>query len=76
MSTLSGSSINLAIIGGSGLYHLNSTNYSAESEQAEFIEISTPFAKSVIRLNQERLNTTSVYFIPRHGAQHDLPLIK
>jgi len=67
------SSIDLAIIGGSGFYHLNTANSAEYNAQNEYLDLSTPFAKEPIRLNKETLNTTSVYFIPRHGVDHNLP---
>lgn len=63
----------LAIIGGSGFYHLSSPSPDKESEQTTYLDISTPFANEAIRLSRETLNSTSVYFIPRHGVQHNLP---
>lgn len=73
MSAHSDSAIDLAIIGGSGFYSLAPANSASNNEATKYLDISTPFAEEAIRLNQERLNTTSVYFIPRHGVDHNLP---
>lgn len=73
MSVSSNHSIDLAIIGGSGFYHINPPSADKESEQAHYLDIPTPFANEPIRLCQEAVNTTVVYFIPRHGVEHNLP---
>ncbi len=60
----------VGIIGGSGFYHLNPE---ANSEKTDYLEISTPFAEEKTRLTLEKLNGIDVYFLPRHGVQHNLP---
>lgn len=70
MSLNSHHAIDLAVIGGSGFYQLNPNN---KIEEATYRDISTPFASEAIRLSHETLNSKSLYFIPRHGVQHNLP---
>lgn len=60
----------IAIIGGSGFYHLNTE---MKPEDVEYLDIHTPFADKASRLSQEKLNNNAVYFIPRHGIEHSVP---
>ncbi len=76
MSDYSDLAINLAIIGGSGFYHLEPSKTkksNKKTEQGNYLDVTTPFAKEAIRLSQDELNAKDVYFIPRHGVQHKLP---
>jgi 5'-methylthioinosine phosphorylase len=76
MSDYSDPAINLAIIGGSGFYHLDpskSNKPNSKTAQTNYLDITTAFATEAIRLSQEAINARAVYFIPRHGVQHNLP---
>ncbi len=73
MSVSLNPAIDLAIIGGSGFYHLNPHRADKETQQTTYLDITTPFTNEPIRLCQEAVNTTNVYFIPRHGVEHTLP---
>jgi 5'-methylthioinosine phosphorylase len=73
MSVYSDLAIDLAIIGGSGFYQLKPDTPDEKSEHANYIDISTPFGKEAIRISQDLLNETSVFFLPRHGVQHNVP---
>ncbi|WP_285569774.1 S-methyl-5'-thioadenosine phosphorylase [Actinoallomurus iriomotensis] len=56
----------VGIIGGSGLYEL------AELENAETVEVETPFGSPSDALVVGRLSGRSVAFVPRHGRGHRL----
>jgi len=56
----------LAIIGGSGLYALD------ELEVIATHEIDTPFGKPSAPILEGKAYGTSVLFLPRHGAHHEL----
>tara|TARA_R110000824_G_scaffold288508_3_gene476745 strand:- start:69375 stop:70133 length:759 start_codon:yes stop_codon:yes gene_type:complete len=60
----------IGIIGGSGFYRLNT---GLTDQQLSYQEIETPYAKQKVKLAQERLANRPVYFLPRHGEQHNLP---
>lgn len=56
----------LAIIGGSGLYEIDSL------EVISFHEITTPFGDPSDRIIEGRLAGRTVFFLPRHGIGHRL----
>lgn len=60
----------VAIIGGSGFYHLQSE---LERAQEAFLEMETPYSNSAIKLGIEELNGLRVFFLARHGEQHRFP---
>lgn len=60
----------IGIIGGSGFYHLDADNTLDESD---YLDISTPFSEVPVRVGKNNLNEIDVYFIPRHGTEHNLP---
>ncbi|MDG2091054.1 MAG: S-methyl-5'-thioinosine phosphorylase [Gammaproteobacteria bacterium] len=60
----------IGVIGGSGFYHLKPDS---TSEQSAFIDLHTPFDEEPVRLTQDELNGTEVYFLQRHGSEHKLP---
>src|SRR3546814_8436306 len=56
----------LGIVGGSGLYQM------AAVEDAELVEIETPWGKPSDSLLLGRIGDTPVAFLPRHGRGHRL----
>ena len=54
----------LAIIGGSGLYDVESF------KDREFIKIETPWGKPSDDILKTRYNNKEIYFLPRHGKGH------
>jgi 5'-methylthioadenosine phosphorylase len=54
----------LAIIGGSGLYDVESF------KDREFIKIDTPWGKPSDDILKTRYNNKEIYFLPRHGRGH------
>ena len=54
----------LAIIGGSGLYDVESF------DKREFLEISTSWGKPSDKILKTSYNNKEVYFLPRHGKGH------
>ena len=54
----------LAIIGGSGLYDVESF------KDREFIKIDTPWGKPSDDILKTRYNNKEIYFLPRHGKGH------
>ena len=56
----------LGIIGGSGLYDLNS------SAKAKFVDISTPWGKPSDRIMQIEHKDKEIFFLPRHGMNHTI----
>lgn len=56
----------VAVIGGSGLYHL------FDDGDAESLDVVTPFGVSV-RLARGLLGGHDVVFLPRHGSAHSVP---
>lgn len=56
----------LAIIGGSGLYCLQA------DAAATTHEVSTPFAAAPVRLSLEHSTAGAVWFLPRHGREHNI----
>jgi 5'-methylthioadenosine phosphorylase len=56
----------LAIIGGSGLYEIDSLEVVARHE------INTPFGEPSDRIIEGRLSGRTVFFLPRHGLGHRL----
>lgn len=56
----------LGIIGGSGLYHLESL------ADVETLTVTTPFGAPSDSLLHGRLNGRELYFLPRHGRGHRL----
>lgn len=56
----------LGIIGGSGLYCLD------EAAASELHEIATPFAAEPVRLSLECTAAGPVWFLPRHGKDHNI----
>jgi 5'-methylthioinosine phosphorylase len=61
--TASGS---LAIIGGSGFYHL------VNSGPVHGVPVQTPFAGEPVTVYQETTPAGSIWFLPRHGKQHSI----
>ena len=57
-----------AVIGGSGLYALGE-NFKVESGK----NLNTPYGKISADLMRGELNGSSVVFLPRHGASHQIP---
>lgn len=60
------SEIELAVIGGSGLYHM------AELSEVETVEVDTPFGKPSDAITVGTLHGRRVAFLPRHGRGHVL----
>jgi 5'-methylthioadenosine phosphorylase len=60
------SEIELAVIGGSGLYHM------AELSEIEEVEVDTPFGKPSDAITVGTLHGRRVAFLPRHGRGHVL----
>lgn len=60
------SEIELAVIGGSGLYHM------AELSEVETVEVDTPFGKPADAITVGTLHGRRVAFLPRHGRGHVL----
>lgn len=56
----------LAVIGGSGLYALQSAT------APETLHINTPFAEATVAITRYRSPHGSVLFLPRHGADHSI----
>lgn len=56
----------VAIIGGSGLYRLDTTS------TADTFSIPTPFAAEPVELSLEQTPAGSVWFLPRHGRKHSV----
>jgi len=56
----------LGLIGGSGLYCLD------PEATAELHEISTPYAAAPVLLSLEPTPAGAVWFLPRHGKDHDI----
>jgi 5'-methylthioadenosine phosphorylase len=54
-----------AVIDGSGLYELMS--------EAEAVTMSTPCGQHSSGLSVGSLGDSRIAFVPRHGAQHELP---
>ncbi len=60
------SAIELAVIGGSGLYHM------AELSEIELLELDTPFGTPSDTITVGTLHGRRVAFLPRHGRGHTL----
>jgi len=60
------SEIELAVIGGSGLYHM------AELAAVETVEIDTPFGRPSAPITVGQLHGRRIAFLPRHGRGHTL----
>lgn len=60
------SEIELAVIGGSGLYHM------AELSEVETVDVDTPFGKPSDAITVGTLHGRRVAFLPRHGRGHVL----
>ena len=60
------SAIELAVIGGSGLYHM------AELTEIETVELDTPFGNPSDVVTVGTLHGRRVAFLPRHGRGHTL----
>src|SRR5829696_8656040 len=54
----------LAVIGGSGVYHLE------DADQREIIEVETPFGRASGPVHKTRIDQTDVLFLARHGRGH------
>ena len=59
-------SIQLGVIGGSGVYAMEGVEVVGE------YEIETPFGKPSDRIVHARIDDTAVFFLPRHGKGHRL----
>ena len=57
----------IGVLGGSGLYDL------AEVEEAEWVEVGTPWGEPSDALLKARIAGVSFIFLPRHGRGHRLP---
>lgn len=57
----------LAIIGGSGLYHLHS-----DHADTALHEVLTPYAAAPVHLSLERSAAGELWFLPRHGRDHSI----
>ncbi|MDC0598893.1 S-methyl-5'-thioinosine phosphorylase [Gammaproteobacteria bacterium] len=57
-----------AIIGGSGLYGLSSSD-----SPPAYKEVKTPYSSKPIELALEKVDQEQVWFIPRHGKEHSIP---
>lgn len=60
----------IAIIGGSGFYHLQSD---LERVQEDFLEVETAYSNTPVKLGIEVMNGCPVFFLARHGEQHRFP---
>lgn len=58
--------VSVAVIGGSGLYRLD------EGSATETFAIPTPYAPEPVELTLERTVAGPVWFLPRHGRDHNL----
>jgi len=56
----------LGIIGGSGLYDVE------EFKDREYIAINTPWGKPSDNILKTKYNNKEIYFLPRHGRDHQL----
>ncbi len=66
MSETTGENAAIGIIGGSGLYNMDSLR------EVEEIAVSTPFGSPSDHLIKGTLNGRTVYFLPRHSRGHKL----
>jgi 5'-methylthioinosine phosphorylase len=58
--------VTLAVIGGSGLYHLDDTS------AVERFSVATPYAAEPVGLALEHTPAGTVWFLPRHGREHSV----
>ncbi len=65
-TTRNDSGCRLGFIGGSGLYSLD------PAASAELHEIGTPYAAEPVLLSLESTPAGAVWFLPRHGKDHDI----
>ena len=61
-----GEKMKLGIIGGSGLYDIDSV------KKIDFVTVDTPFGPPSGQYLHGKINDTEIYFLPRHGQGHTI----